>query len=53
MRPSQLAKQHGHELPPTGETPRVPFGFVLLDCLLELPAREQLQHLRKNAAYFH
>src|ERR1035437_5260745 len=53
MRPSQLAKQHGHELAPTGETPRVPLGLVLLDRLLELPAREQLQHLRKNAAYFH
>src|SRR5674476_1710942 len=53
MRPSQLAKQHGHELAPTGEAPRVPLGFVLLDRLLELPAREQLQHLRQNAAYFH
>jgi hypothetical protein len=38
MRASQLAKQHGHELPPTGETPRVPLGFVLLDRLLEIPA---------------
>jgi hypothetical protein len=53
MRPSQLAKQHGHELAPTGETPRVPFGLVLLDRLLEFPAREKLQYLRKNAAYFH
>src|ERR1035437_9378451 len=50
MRPSQLAKQHGHELAPTGEAPRVPLGLVLLDRLLELPAREQLQRLRKNAA---
>ena len=40
MRPPQLAKQHRQELPPTGETPRVPLGFVFLDGLLELPARE-------------
>src|SRR5258708_33799187 len=53
MRPSHLAEQHGHELAPTGETPRVSFGFVLLDCLLEPPARKQLQHLRENTAYFH
>src|SRR5206468_11814910 len=52
MRPSQLAKQHGHELAPTGETPRVVFGFVLLNRLLEFPARKQLQHLRENTAYF-
>jgi hypothetical protein len=26
---------------------------VLLDRLLEPPARKQLQHLRENAAYFH
>src|SRR5712692_3748423 len=52
MRPSQLAKQHGHELAPTRETPRVPLGLVLLDSLLEIPARKQLQHLRENAAYF-
>src|ERR1039458_10297645 len=52
MRLSQLAKQHGSELAPTGETPRVPFSLVLLDRLFEIPAREQLQHLRENAAYF-
>jgi hypothetical protein len=52
MRPSQLAKQHGQELAPTGETPRVPLGFVLFDRLLEIPARENFQHLRENAAYF-
>src|SRR5438105_10817983 len=52
MRPSQLAKQHGHELAPTRETPGVAFGLVLLDRLLEIPARKQLQHLRENAAYF-
>jgi hypothetical protein len=53
MRPSHLAKQHGDELAPTGETPRVPFGLVLLDRILEPSARKQLQHLRENAAYFH
>src|SRR5437867_4116507 len=52
MRPSHLAKQQGHELAPTRETPRVPLGLVLLDRLLEIPARKQLQHLRENAAYF-
>src|ERR1039457_7048429 len=52
MRLSQLAKQHGPELAPTGETPRVSFSLVLLDRLFEIPAREQLQHLRENAAYF-
>jgi hypothetical protein len=53
MRPSQLAKQHGQELAPTGETARVPLGLVLLDRLFEIPTRKQLQHLRENAAYFH
>jgi hypothetical protein len=52
MRPSQLAKQHRHELAPTRETPRVPLGLVLLDRSFEIPAREKLQHLRENAAYF-
>src|ERR1039457_6461813 len=51
MRPSQLAKQHRHELTPTGETPRVPLGLLLLDRLREFPSREKLQHLRENAAY--
>jgi hypothetical protein len=40
MRPSHLAKQHRHELSPTGETPRVSFGFVLLHRLFEPPARK-------------
>src|SRR6266853_3832380 len=52
MRASQLAKQHGHKLAPTGEAPRVPLGLVLLDRLFEIPARKKLQHLRKDAAYF-
>jgi hypothetical protein len=53
MRPSHLTKQHGHELAPTRETPRVPFRLVLFDRLLKTPPRKQLQHLRENAAYFH
>jgi hypothetical protein len=40
LRPSQLAKQHGHVVPPTVEPPCVPLGFVLLDRVFELPARE-------------
>ena len=47
---AHLAKQHRHELSPTGETPRVPLGLVLFDCFLELTAREKFQHLRKDAA---
>src|ERR1035441_3426429 len=27
MRPPQLTKQHGHELPPTGESTRVPLNL--------------------------
>src|ERR1035441_5681027 len=53
MRPAQLAKQHRHELTPTGETSRVPLGLVLLHRLFEFPARKQFQHLREHAAYFH
>ncbi len=52
MRPSQLAEQHGHKLAPTGETPCVSLGLVLLDRLFEIPTREKLQHLRKYATYF-
>ena len=43
---------HGRELAPTGESPRMPLGLVLLHRRFEFPAREQLQHLRKAAAYF-
>jgi hypothetical protein len=53
MRPSQLAKQPGHELAPTGKTSRVALGYVLLNSSFEIPARKQLQHLRENAAYSH
>src|SRR5437867_4587454 len=52
MRAAQLAKQHGHKLAPTGETPCVSLGLVLLDRLFEIPARKKLQYLRKDAAYF-
>src|SRR6516162_11523678 len=31
MRTPQLEKRHGQELAPTGQTPRVALGFVLLD----------------------
>jgi hypothetical protein len=47
----QLAKQHGCKLSPAGKTTRVPLGVVLLHCLLEPLAGEQLQQLSKNAAY--
>jgi hypothetical protein len=40
MRPSYLAKQHGHELPPTSEPTRVPLGFVMLHRTPEFPARK-------------
>jgi hypothetical protein len=33
-----LAKQHGHELLPTGETLGAELGLMLLDSLRELPA---------------
>jgi hypothetical protein len=46
-----MAKQHRHKLAPATETARVPLGFVLLYCLLETLAREQLEKLRENAAY--
>jgi hypothetical protein len=49
--PAELAKQHGHKLAPAGETAGMPFGFVLLDSLLELDAWKQLEQLRENAAY--
>src|SRR5205807_5731903 len=48
---SQLAKQHSCKLSPAAKTTHVPLGIVLLHCLLEPLAREQLQQLSKNAAY--
>ena len=49
MRPPQLAEQHGYELTPTGEAPRVVFRLVLFHRAFELQTREQLQQLRENA----
>jgi hypothetical protein len=51
MRPRQLAKQHGHELSPTTEPARVPFGLMLSDEAFELRSGEQLQQLAENTAY--
>ena len=48
---TQLAKQHGHKLAPTTETPRVALGFVFLHGFLEFHSWEQLEQLGKNAAY--
>jgi hypothetical protein len=42
---SQLAKEHGDELPPTTETAGVPFRAMLADSRFELQARNQLQNL--------
>jgi hypothetical protein len=42
MRPAQLAKQHGHELAPTGEPASVPLGLVFLHRVFEFPTREKL-----------
>jgi hypothetical protein len=42
---SQLAKEHGDELPPTTETSRMTFSAVLADSRFELQAGNQLQNL--------
>jgi hypothetical protein len=47
----ELAKQHGHELPPTGETAGMPFGAMLTNQRFKLQTRKQLEQLRENAAY--
>jgi hypothetical protein len=46
-----LAKQHGNELGPTIESSGVAFGSVLPHSGGKVTAGEQLQQLRKNAAY--
>jgi hypothetical protein len=51
MRSRQLAKQHGDELPPAGEAPRVSLGLMFFDKGLELQPRETPQKLTENAAY--
>jgi hypothetical protein len=41
----QLAKEHGHELAPTSEATRVPFGVVLAGGKFEFQVWNQLQNL--------
>ena len=40
--PSQLAKQHGHELAPTREAFRATIRLMFLNGLFEFQSREQL-----------
>ena len=42
MGSAQLTEEHGHELPPTGESPSMSLGFRFSDGLLELDSRKQL-----------
>ena len=51
LRPSQVAKQHGHELAPAGETAGMALRPVLGHNPLKLVAGKQLQHLAENAGY--
>jgi hypothetical protein len=46
-----LAKKHGDELPPTGETPGVAFASMPTHQPFKFQTRKQLEQLRKNAAY--
>ena len=46
-----LAKQHGHELLPTGESLGAELGLMLFDDLCELSAWKKLQKLRVDTAY--
>jgi hypothetical protein len=39
---SELAEEHGHKLLPAGESLGAALGTMLLDRLIELPARNQL-----------
>jgi hypothetical protein len=48
---TQLTKQHGHKLAPTGKAASVAFSFMLADGSFELDARKQLQQLAEHAAY--
>src|SRR5580700_10793170 len=47
----QVAIQHRHHLSPTAESSGVPLGSMFQNCLMEGGARDQLQHLHKNARY--
>lgn len=49
LRPAQVAEEHDHELAPGGKASDVPFGFRLLDGLLKLQVREQVEELAKHA----
>ena len=49
MGPAKLAKQHGNELPPSGEPAGVPFSLVLPHGGLELAPGKQLRDLAENA----
>jgi hypothetical protein len=46
-----LAKQHGNELTPTGETTGVTFGGMLLHRAFKIVAGKELEKLRENGAY--
>jgi hypothetical protein len=47
----QLTKQHGHELPPAGETSRMALGFMLAHRGFKFQTGKKLQDLREYAAY--
>jgi len=51
LRSAQVAKQHGHELPPAREAAGMALGPVLDDGPLKLVPGKQLQHLAENARY--
>jgi hypothetical protein len=49
---AQLAEHHRYELIPAAKSAGVALGFVLLDGGFKLEARDKLQYLTENAAYF-
>src|SRR5260370_12369949 len=51
LRLPELAKQHGNELTPTGETTGVTFGGMLLHRAFKIMAGKELEKLRENGAY--
>jgi len=51
LRLPELAKQHGNELTPTGETTGVTFGAMLLHRAFKIVAGKELEKLRENGAY--
>src|SRR5215471_2047140 len=48
---SQLTKQHGYELPPARETPRMALRSLHTHGGFKFQSRKKLQNLRENAAY--